>query len=856
MKTVRALLSFVSCHPFDKLRMTLSVPKGQLLVVIFFAFFLSLLAIHYSLFTKEVYAQSAPNPVFCQKNETDKLTDNYVTNDNGNPPIVVTNIPVTGTVGESVTIPLDEWFTVDFSQLQAIFGATNSDYLEGKFQDKQHRTKNLLDLKSAAFNLFHGPGQKTTPKPLVDDLRIKYVDYVYNHPNLPEASFTYTDIKNEGDPKTVYDLVGIYQLPDKDPNTPEPTPPSWGGDKEVWENGWGKYWEKIPTAYSEFYTGELQFKGIAGEKQYTLVKEGKLCPGPTRTPIKFVMPEFFRTTSISDQLNQVIVPCAAQSWRHGTTEQEDQCGAKAAGSTTLNNQTQPDNFLSKTVNFCKNLITGPPKKLLRQLQKAIQTSFNLVQPLKNVYAADPPSTASPSPTSCIKVLAPGKEGTAPYCALPFDQQFVNSREHCYDKPSASDNKLDKDNPRVICLFYAGNLKGTIEDQNLSENSIWDSCTPNPGGTYTCTTTVRIWPVFRIPYLSEIWNNTMYSNEEEGAAGAGVGSHQETGRPGIYSNFTPKAIYAELFEGGIITQEEFQRLQTECIQSGNLDSDPCNELWAALEELHTNYPDITDSCPEPIERPSDLTACFGAYWGSLPSKNLPGQAADNVAGAKTSVLGTTSGDAKDRFIGATDCNKFFTRDIALKPKALQEELGINSQQCNLLAAVNPPSPPTPANCPPTFNLNPHQTTVEELQCYIVSRASGQIEPISGEDLARVMLNVMNDESGGDQCSTAGAGEIGVFQYIASTWHSFHSDEVDSGSINSPCWGNPGTDPYPTSPPAGYDINLFLWPSNYHGTNDGDAWNPFKQIDTTISIMANKINGGACNWSTFQLRYGGC
>ena len=62
----------------------------------------------------------------------------------------------------------------------------------------------------------------------------------------------------------------------------------------------------------------------------------------------------------------------------------------------------------------------------------------------------------------------------------------------------------------------------------------------------------------------------------------------------------------------------------------------------------------------------------------------------------------------------------------------------------------------------------ETSRDELQCYIVEIAGGDTEPLSGVNLADVMLRMMQQESGGgNQCAVAGDDEIGVFQYIAAT-----------------------------------------------------------------------------------------
>jgi len=110
----------------------------------------------------------SPNPKPCENAvETDQLTNNWITNENGDPPINQ-EISRTGSPGQPVDVYLETFFTVDFSKLQSLFGYTNSDYLEGRFQQESHRAENVLELESADFNNFHGVAQKATAKVLSD----------------------------------------------------------------------------------------------------------------------------------------------------------------------------------------------------------------------------------------------------------------------------------------------------------------------------------------------------------------------------------------------------------------------------------------------------------------------------------------------------------------------------------------------------------------------------------------------------------------------------------------------------------------------------------------------------------------
>ena len=564
--------------------------KVESLITLSFRFLLLVLFLlityHLSLITDVVLAAPGdpPNPQPCQDGilNLNKLTKSFLD------PIELSVPAPPGNLNDQVPIQIEITVNVDFSKLQAIFASPNSNYLEGKFQDDSHRLADILSLPSKNFNLFHGPGQKTSAKVLVDDLRKKYVEYVYNKPTLPESTSKYTDIEGQGEPKTIYDLVNEFGLPN---------PPQAGNDKTQWLATWGRYWEKIPTAYSEFYYGQLNFYQSIGNAEFDQFKNNdfNMCPAPLRT-IYFVMPEFWRTTSISDQLNQVIVPCAAQSWRHGLTEEENSCGTSPTASTT-SSQPQPQNILSGTVSFCKKLISNSSKNLQKALEKVIKVSYKLLNPIKTAYAKE-----KEAKDCAFKLFPDSKKGSAPFCALPPlvpadappplygpqpGEPQLQPGEICTDVNDP--NQLDTDNQNVNCTFkitVSGRV--TIDPNNL------DNCTQN-GTTYSCNVKIGVWPEFRIPWLAEIWNNTTYSDEEETDY---VGSDQKTGRPGIYTFFKPKS---------------------------------------------------TDFVVFPNEGEDK----------NLPSQDLEGK------------------EVKQPFFGATDCNKEFSRDIALKPKALQEALGITA-----------------------------------------------------------------------------------------------------------------------------------------------------------------------------------
>lgn len=481
---------------------------------------------------------------------------------------------------------------VDFSKLAAIFASPNSNYLESRFQDETHRKENILSLSSSLFNLFHGPGQKAAPIVITDDLKVKYVNYIYNHPHLPEASFTYTDIEGSGDPKTIYDLVNEFGLPD---------PPEGDEDRTQWLETWGRYWAKIPTAVNEFYTGIFIFPLVVGDAELEEINKGR-CPGREHErKIYFVLPDYFRTTSLGNQLNQLIVPNAAQSSE-----------ADFNDNNLLAKNKNPEGAFSKIIAACLKPLTNNP--LSKALIKVIKISFNLTNPIKDAFAAViPPPEKLPEPCPApIPILPNDKEGIGPFCSLPPFKPGTNDPqlkpgESCENVESP--NKLDK-GTLVKCTFLAQPFNSTrlIKKPEDARKGGWDKCEEagtNSSGQplYKCTLTIRVFPTFYIPWLAPIWNNTTYSDEADKIAVFGegkTGKEQETGRPGVYTFFKPKSVDFEVFPEG---------------------------------------------------------------------KNLP---SEEQGGAE---------EIRQRFFGAVDCNKEFTRDLALKPKALQEALGIE-QICNL------------------------------------------------------------------------------------------------------------------------------------------------------------------------------
>lgn len=641
---------------------------------------LFLFTIHLSLFTTPVQAYDPPSPQPCQNAKTtQQLTDNYITDENGEPPPGLSfDVEKTGSIGDTFSQKFDVVYQVDFSKLQSIFGRANSNYLEGKYQDEEHRTDSIFGLSKSDFNKYHGAAQKAIPKSIVDQAKIKYVQYILENSTLPEASSTYTDTDGQN-PKRIFDLYNDF--------TKLPSPPASQEDRTDWLNSWGKYWEKIPTAYREFYNGYLNFS-VAESDTFIRWAQGNLtqtdreklenasggaqigdvsCLPLARDPIRFVMPEFARTVGVSDQLNQAVVPCSAQSFRHAPqgNEKQDDCGSK---SQQTSQNSQDGNLLSKVITLCKKIL-ATPEDIVRKFKDATKTSLRFINPIKEAFAQSEPCL--------VKLDLKGKEGSAPFCALP-DGQLQNG-DQCIDKPS--ENKLDKNNTNVICNFKVSYTATFKIDPNSPQ---WNSCTQE-GASYKCTTKVRIFPNFRIPFLAEIWNNTTYSEKQ-----GGTYSNQKTGRPGIYSMFTPKTIFEPF-----ISKESFTALQNEC--KGNtpeelLENQACTTLMDLYSQVVNQFPNVTDgTCVDTANNAAKLGACFGPYFSRFPSKSQPGESK------------TETGIQKERFIGGADCNKFVARDLSLKPLVLQQYQGISgiAKECVLQTSnVQVTGPVDIGNPPPS------------------------------------------------------------------------------------------------------------------------------------------------------------
>ncbi len=567
-----------------------------------------------------VFAQTPapPNPQPCK----DALFTDQVTKSLGEPKLIP--YEVTGKIGDTPHIEQDVQIDVDFSALESLFAKSNSDSIESNSQDPSHQQENLLGLSSPQFNSYFGPGQKIEPRIMVDQLRQKYIDYVYKKPTLPEASSKYTDI-NGKNPKTVYDLYNQFGTP---------KPPSDGGSQDNWVQTWGQYWDKIPTAVNEFFYGKLTFP--------VSYKTNK-CPQPNSRIIYFVMPEFYRTASLTNQLNLVLVPKAAQS-----TIENQYPGENFPDSTLKSATNGALAIVSDIIAACIKPFTENP--LAKALQKVVKISLNFINPIKNVYAYnfDRSQIFGQPEKECITIpvdLPKGKPGSAPFCSLPelaptidgVDKELAGKPQIQRDRGEKCDtqgnysNKLDA-GTQVVCHFMAHiSYTYKIKDPK-NKDPEFEHCDELGGQEnvkpeekqYKCSVTIRVYPAFYIPWLGRIWNNTTYSDTDktatDGEARAIFGIAQKTGQPGFYTIMAPNSLDKDIFPDG---------------------------------------------------------------------KKKPGQTNDTAL--------------KQRYSGAFDCAGQFIKNIALKPKIVQEAQGIKSLCSDFGAPIPGTNPTTQDNCGGKYEL---------------------------------------------------------------------------------------------------------------------------------------------------------
>ena len=450
-------------------------------IKLFVVLLLTLITYNLSLIT--IFAASPPNPQPCKNPASTDLVNNYMLDASGKPPIVL-QYQVSGNPEDPpITLPAKQFtFKVNFSQLQAIFGASNSNYLEGHTQSQEHQQEDIMSMGSQNFNEYFRGLQKTVPKVLLDEQKVGYVNFITGDGHtLPESANTYTDIDGQGNPKTIYDLVQEFGIPN---------PPESGGDQTGWNNVWGKYWAKIPTAWNQFYKAKITFHQVNGENDLDKIKSGADCPPAIPEYVNFVMPDFYRTTAIGDQMNRNLVPLAVQSYQQHHIL--NPTPTQAPGTT--------QNPLSDFFSYCWKLITSPAS-VAKDIKKTI--SLNLPNLLSLPNPLNPSAafaTNDSSVTICVKILNSSKNGQAPYCPLPIEEiSRLAGKVSC---SNINDNlKLEKDNPNVDCTFTFTSPAVVYKIDPKEGGALFPVCVKNEQNkNYDCKPKVYIIPNFQIPWL--------------------------------------------------------------------------------------------------------------------------------------------------------------------------------------------------------------------------------------------------------------------------------------------------------------------------------------------------------------------
>lgn len=465
-------------------------------------FLLTLFTIHYSLLTSPAAAAAPrpPNPQPCNNPVvTDNLTDNFATDDDGegDPPGPVEEglganpdanrealkftVTRSGNQGGLPSPPIIKNMTyrVDFSRLQALFGANNSNYSEGLFQDQKHAQTNLLALGSKVQS-YQGIIQKTAPKVMTDALRENYVKYVSEKPEIGESNIKFTDFANSaGSEKTVYNMVNDFGG--------LPQAPKAGEDKTEWNNTWGKYWEKIPTTYDEFYLGKLEFRAYLGQPTIEKLKgfevdndqeESKAaCNNFTllRT-VEFPVPRFFRTAQTTGVMNGLMLPKVAQSQENNLIDIRGEAANGAVAGAK--------NSVTNLVETCFNLATkNPVSKVLKKvmkvsMEKTKSPRYAFVKSFEQNISKPTSNAAKKLAAFAIKNLNPVKDVYAASCSVDSADVFPGDTKTVRHSGFAAGESI-----RIFGTGKQQELEKTNDSLGGSRNQVVDIPGDTPPGNY-------------------------------------------------------------------------------------------------------------------------------------------------------------------------------------------------------------------------------------------------------------------------------------------------------------------------------------------------------------------------------------
>lgn len=381
----------------------------------------------------------------------------------------------------------------DLSQMS--FSRSVVDYLEGRFQDQDHRQDNLFSLSSADFNQYTGRVVKLAPYLLTDGQRVNYVNAVLNTlPRLWEADFTYLDIYGQGPAKTISDLVAEYGLPNP------PTASSSEAEKQAWQATWGRYWQKIPLSTNDQSQGTLSAPYI-NQVSYP-DQTSATCGFQTLT-----VPDNYRLTNVSAYLNQILLPKEAQFMTQGSF-----LGANISQKKVASNCSLP----SYQINAAQE--NQAPKEDLHLVANKAPEVLGESSPAPNLLAAvtrpsqtEPPAAASEQMTSCNLERPDSQEGAGNkicfnnWPGTTVVKTFTQTQNVCFPENYCED--CDPDDPL------------TPEDE--SQNCRDVLCPITIPVTFDHQEEIGFKTL--LPYLENIWNKTTYSQE---------------GKSGFFAFFTP------------------------------------------------------------------------------------------------------------------------------------------------------------------------------------------------------------------------------------------------------------------------------------------------------------------------------
>ncbi len=210
------------------------------------------------------------------------------------------------------------------------FAKNIADWLEGSYQDEQHRLADLRQLTAVQFQSYNGPAVELLTQAQQDILRVNYVREIMaaidanNNTKLAEATFDFADVCGKN-PRSVKDLVLAFGMPQ---------PPTQGGDRIKWLQSWQRYWPKIPLSTNPLSQGCITFyKPVFPNLENDVVPSAnKNCP--VEDSVRIGVPDVHRLNNLSTILQNLLV--SQQLMGQGTYLPDiDQTANQQAGGSPL-----------------------------------------------------------------------------------------------------------------------------------------------------------------------------------------------------------------------------------------------------------------------------------------------------------------------------------------------------------------------------------------------------------------------------------------------------------------------------------------------------------------------------------------